>query len=161
MYFHNPKYSRQPQLPLHEIATSTVNTLPLMTELFPHIKVHFDDDAFPIHWLAKADGHQTAEQQDVPDTIQEYVQAQREQRDTQPSTQGNGSFAWLICCSSVFLMDLERKIIWASPDGSLGPLVALFWQENAQAAAGEEDLQQKKRGAAEMMSTAYGHVALR
>lgn len=46
VYFHNPKFARQPQLSLEDIPQSAINTLPLLTELFPDIKVFYDDDPF-------------------------------------------------------------------------------------------------------------------
>jgi len=45
IYYHYPKYARQPQKTLQEMPYSTMHLLPLIRELLPDIPVMFDDDS--------------------------------------------------------------------------------------------------------------------
>lgn len=149
VYFHNPKFTRQPQLPLEEISLSAVNCLPLMTELFPDIQVFYDDDpAIPV--LTRQPRSKRA---GVPDTIDEFVRPLKKQRaDSSSSPQ----FAWLICCSSVFLLDTTRGLLWGSPDSTLLPLVALILEaQPSRGVVAHNDTAPPKRLD---MTTAHGHV---
>jgi len=169
VYFHNPKFARQPQLPLKEIVSTTINALPLMTELFPDIQVFYDDDPI-IPILTKLSDHQGVETQDqnIPDTIQEFVRPPKLQNQNEHDpTQKIKKFAWLICCSTVFLIDMEKRTIWASPDDSLLPLVSIFLTSEMLKSQTEEIdnsskgilLRQQKKKAADM-SSAHGHITL-
>jgi hypothetical protein len=147
VYFHNPKFARQPQLPLEEIPLSAINTLPLMTELFPDVQVFYDDD--PVIPVLTGSSRRAAAAAGVPDSIDEFVRPQKQQRRS-----GSSSFAWLICCSSVFLLDTSRGLLWGSPDATLLPLVALILQAQPRAAAAADVPPPKRLD----MTTAHGHV---
>jgi len=45
IYFHFPKFARQPQRPLADIPNHSMNLLPLIHELVPDIPVTYDDDS--------------------------------------------------------------------------------------------------------------------
>lgn len=147
VYFHNPKYARQPQLPLTELAQSAIHSLPLMTELFPDIKVYYDDDPF-IPLLMDSPTHDEEGRTKGPNTIQDFV------RPPPPAQRTRSSFAWLICCSSVFLLDLATGTLWVSPDSTLLPLMALF---SDPAAAPQQQNAPPPRA---HLSTAHGHITL-
>ena len=150
VYFHNPKFVRQPQLPtIKEIAQSATNTLPLITQLFPTIKVFFDDDPT----IPSLTGPITSSQPQsaVPATIQEFVRPMYGIPVEKPPDQT--SYAWLVCCSSVFLLDTEKQQIWASPDQSLLPLLAFLLRSFS---IEDEDATVVREVD---MSTAHGHVS--
>ena len=145
-----------------EIHLSAINTLPLITQLFPHIKVFFDDDA-DIPVLSKREGdihHIKCIQGEtpVPETIQEFVKPKPlNSQVTTPNTR----FAWLVCCSSVFLLDMEKKSVWASPDQSLMPLMAIIlFHDKFDNHESRQMLKPSKSASAMDLSTAYGHVTL-
>ena len=45
IYFHFPKFARQPQRPLADIPNHAMNLLPLIHELVPDVPVAYDDDS--------------------------------------------------------------------------------------------------------------------
>jgi hypothetical protein len=45
IFFHYPKFARQPQRPLAEIPDSTMHLLPLLRELIPDVPLAYDDDS--------------------------------------------------------------------------------------------------------------------
>jgi len=142
---------------MKEIVKSSIHTLPLMTELFPHIKIFLDDDP-EIPWLTEKgalfrEDHSTNKQA-VPSSIREFVRPSV----TAAAAKGpvQQKYAWLICCSSVFLLDLVEHKIWASPDQSLIPLAALFIPHIGLQEQQTSDFRPKT----EIISTAHGHVEL-
>ena len=44
VYFHHPRFCRQPQLPLHRIPESPTHMLPLIMQLLPEVPLVYDDD---------------------------------------------------------------------------------------------------------------------
>ena len=159
VYFHNPKFARQPQLPsLEDIRSSGINALPLMTELFPEVRVFYDDDP-DIPALTRVRAARAEQQRDegVPMTIQELARPPPLPTSDTASRRSQAHYAWLVCCGSVFLIDTETKVLWASPDDSLLPLVALFLPEGADEPGDEEE---GPRASEVDMSTAHGHVTL-
>ena len=179
VYFHNPKFSRQQQLPLPEIPATTINALPLMTELFPDISVFYDDDPvipFLTSLESQGAGENTSAAQKrptnnnnnkqpkprrVPATIEDFIRPQQQLKAPATATRPRGDkYAWLICCSTVFLIDTEAQHIWASPDESILPLVSLFLtsedMDTSPAKAGQSLLIPKKVD----MSTAHGHITV-
>ena len=106
-----------------------------MTELFPDIAVFYDDDpvipALTFSHKAKLDSKQkkadTSNKQNVPATIEDFVRPQMQLSSTiEQAKKKKNKYAWLICCSTVFLIDIEAEIVWASPDESILPLVSIF-----------------------------------
>lgn len=181
VYFHNPKFARQPQLPtVKEIAATTINALPLMTELFPDIPVFYDDDPV-IPALTKSAKKRSKtreggeEEEEVPDTIEEFVRpfftldaASSSSESAQQQQQHNNhkdksQFAWLICCGTVFLIDKIQNTVWASPDESLLPLVNLFLSE-ADFSMLDQDKRHNSSSSSKRrcvdMSSAHGHITL-
>ena len=151
VYFHNPKFARQPQLPLDEIPLSSINTLPLMTELFPDIGVFYDDDpTIPVLMQKGLEGRSAR----IPETIDEFVRPSKRQA----TEAGQSShFAWLICCSSVFLLDTAKGLIWGSADTTLLPLLGLIVQGHQAAILADHARALPKRID---MTSAHGHVSL-
>ena len=45
IYFHFPKFARQPQRPLADVPKHSLNLLPLIRELLPDVPVSYDDDS--------------------------------------------------------------------------------------------------------------------
>ena len=45
IYYHFPKFARQPQKPLNEMPYSTMHLLPIVRELLPDIPIMYDDDS--------------------------------------------------------------------------------------------------------------------
>ena len=83
IYFHFPKFSRQPQLNLLEIPAHTLNLLPLITELLPDIPVVYDDDSRIPGITATNNDSNAAE------------------------------WVWLVSCGSVFLVQVGTKSIFS------------------------------------------------
>ncbi len=152
VYFHHPKFAKQPQLKLPEILQSSINTLPLMTQLFPQIQVYYDDDS-SLPYLSKRSttssfGHtsEDSEDLDIDEFVQKKIDKENEQalllkhmeKGVQIRDEGKKElsedeckimkdserYGWLICCSNVFLIDSQRKKIFSSHDNSLVPLIA-------------------------------------
>ena len=161
VYFHNPKFTRQQQLPLEEMAQSAINTLPLFTQLFPQIKVYYDDDA-QIPLLCQEDAQQSGAA-----AVSPLSHALEPNADCKPPADhrgicaasaasaprrgaGRAKHAWLVCCSSVFL--LAAGVVWASSDQSLLPLIAMVLSDDPPA-------QEAQRPPADL-SAAHGHVSL-
>ena len=120
VYFHHPRFSRQPQFPtLAQIPSSAMHMLPLITQLLPDIEIFYDDDTHvPLF--------------------------------TTTSSSTTIKWAWLVACGAFFLVDVERDLVLAPApecDQPLLPLVAHYLAHNptisiqgsVQAAAAEED----------------------
>ena len=75
IYFHFPKFARQPQLSLRDIPGHMTNLLPLIRELLPDVPVIFDDDS------------------QIPNLT------------TVNSNNNNSEWVWLVSCGSVFLVE--------------------------------------------------------
>ena len=56
IYFHYPKFARQPQKALTELPHHTLNLLPLIRELLPDIALAYDDDTHILGLTHKASG---------------------------------------------------------------------------------------------------------
>ena len=179
VYFHHPKYTKQAQLKIQEILLSSFNTLPLMTQLFPQIPVFYDDDSF-LPFLSES---QIPHANDIGAStvvmdIDTFAQKQIDEtnlkmrakkkvlsEDTVKSKEKDiKRYSWLVCCSSVFLMDSESKKIFTSYDNSLLPLISKMIFED-ETSAMKNCLKEGAAGArgGEIMidlGTAYGHVSL-
>ena len=125
-----------------------------MTQLFPDVNVYYDDD--PIIPLLSINHDATTEQDPSTapkQTIDDFVRSR-----LSTSTQGTllkkkQKYAWLLCCSSIFLMDLEAQIVWASSDQSLIPLISLLASKFQ-----NFDQEQSSKQRIIDLSTAHGHV---
>ena len=152
VYFHHPKFAKQPQLKLSDILQSSVNTLPLMTQLFPQIQVYYDDDSH-LPYLSKHStaGHSIEESigLDIDAFVQKNIDKENEQalllkqmekgvhvldeevderdlshEESKIIMKDSDRYGWLICCSNVFLIDSQQNKIFSSCDNSLVPLIA-------------------------------------
>ena len=74
-------------------------------------------------------------------------------REEEPA-QHRAKHAWLVCCSSVFLLDLSAGVVWASSDQSLLPLIAKVLSDGPR-----QQEEEAPRPSADL-SAAHGHVSL-
>jgi hypothetical protein len=98
VYFHHPRFSRQPQYAeLSRIPSSPLHMLPLVTQLLPQIEICYDDDSHvPVFMMSNHNKNQTKK------------------------------WAWLVACGGFFLLDVERGLVLAPPPWAAHqPLVAL------------------------------------
>lgn len=178
VYFHHPKFSKQPQLKLQDILMSSLNTLPLVTQLFPQIQVYYDDDSMiPFLTDLKRDyfysqnrGREATKEADLAN-IDEYVQQKMEptrgEERQDVKKEDCDRYAWLICCSSVFLIDIARGRLYGSYDQSIIPLIACMARD--QNASIGKSLQEEFQDPQSFLSnktlkldlaTSHGHVFL-
>jgi hypothetical protein len=136
VYFHYPRFCRQPQLQLKLISDSPHHMLPLISQLIPDIPIVYEDDSR------------------VPGLTVGCVEVEDEQF----------KWAWLICCSEVFLIHSEKQLVLAAREHSLASLVVYFLNENDRRVGEEEedddDNDPTSRGAAGEPFTAHGHLRL-
>jgi hypothetical protein len=131
VYFHHPKFAKQPQLKIIDILKSSLNTLPLMTQIFPHIQVYYDDDSF-IPFLSETDAVDTKTPSEtdrnrdmlIEDFVHKRMYMEEPTAVKKDKVAEESRFAWLICCSSVFLIDSKMGKIFSSYDASLLPLLS-------------------------------------
>jgi hypothetical protein len=88
----------------------------------------------------------------LPQTIEEFVRPRLLPRREEAPAHHRAKHAWLVCCSSVFLLDLAAGVVWASSDQSLLPLIAMVLSDDPPA-------QEAQRPPADL-SAAHGHVSL-
>lgn len=198
VYFHHPKFTKQPQLKLQEILLSSINSLPLVTQLFPQLQVFYDDDSY-IPFLsdkkrntfysttlsASSSSTTASTKHDEMESIDDFVHKQMEEKRRQESLQNskmqmddaqaeeadmedNERYCWLICCSSIFLIDILGGRIFASHDASIIPLLAYMANDpkatigkslRDQSSHGSLDPQTLLKKAAKIdLGTAHGHV---
>jgi hypothetical protein len=141
-----------------------------MTELFPDIAVFYDDDpVIPVLTRVRDPAATHSGRDDIPETIQDFARPPRlnNAADADARRQKK-NFAWLICCSTVFLIDMETKQLWTSPDESLLPLASIFLTSDIlgpeeqmmqhTSSSGSSHMQQRRPTVD--MSSAHGHVTL-
>jgi hypothetical protein len=170
VYFHHPKFAKQPQLELREIMQSSLNTLPLMTQILPQIDVFYDDDTF-IPFLSDSSSKKSVvDEGDM--TIDDFVTKKWEEKSSVNVGEGEESedkrFSWLVCCSSIFLIDSKDKRIYSSYNTSLLPLVAQIIHVSKSKAIKEmvhletmnDESTFDERNIRMDLGTAYGHVCL-
>jgi hypothetical protein len=192
VYFHHPKFAKQPQLKLSEILQSSINTLPLMTQLFPQIQVYYDDDSCLPYLSKRSTTSYTSEDTedlDIDEFVQKKIDKENEQalllkqmeKGVQFGDEGKKElseeeckimkdserYGWLICCSSVFLIDSQRKKIFSSYNNSLVPLIAQMLRDapSTIGAALREGFQEDSNPLLNKsikidLGTAHGHVCL-
>jgi hypothetical protein len=152
VYFHHPKFTKQSQLKLKDILQNSINTLPLVTQLFPQLLVHYDDDSFIPFLSANANAFHDQATTDEADCIDDFVKrrideeneaammlkqkrrAESLKRETNEKDtskhDGEHQYSWLVCCSSVFLIDAARNKILSSYNASLIPLIAYMMSDD-------------------------------
>lgn len=110
IYFHYPRFCRQPQTSLKEISSMSMHyMLPLVTELFPDIPIFYEDDS------------------SIPG-ITTLLSC---------STQ-KSEWIWLVCCGAVFLVKVNEGIIYTSEQGLSG-LLAFFLKMTGRAITSVEE----------------------
>jgi len=149
IYFHYPKYSRQPQLPLKDIPYSNMHLLALLTQLIPDISIWYDDDTY-IPGLCektteiKEKKSAVATSGSTQKSLNEEILLTTKKRDIHKDNNTEKTkveWAWLVSCGEIFLLRLvvsntyteaqesvlEFEIL-LSEDHSLLNLVAYFLQ---------------------------------
>ena len=103
VYFHHPRFCRQPQLPLHRIPDSPMHMLPLIMQLLPEIPLFYDDDAYVpgLTPLLLAPGGDDGKKK-------------------------GGEWIWLAACGSFFLVDVRQNSILSANEQGLASLVAHY-----------------------------------
>ena len=97
VYFHYPRFCRQPQVSLNEISGRPDNMLPLISQLIPDISTVYEDDS------------------QIPGITMGHIAANTDIK-----------WVWLVCCGEIFLIEAEKGLIWASDNDSLASLVVYF-----------------------------------
>ena len=180
VYFHHPKFAKQPQMKLKDILQNSINTLPLITQLFPNILVFYDDDSFiPFlsdhHEKKDSDQHSEVLSTTIDDFVKKRIDDENEvalaakKKQATPTAiiktdeKEENRFCWLVCCSSVFLIDTFKKKVFCSYDLSLAPLIA-HMMNDAQVTIGaslkEGAYEGYDKDTAMDLGTAHGHVFL-
>ena len=172
VYFHHPKFAKQPQLEMIDILQFSLNTLPLLTQVFPHIHVYYEDDSF-IPYLsdigvsdkAPCDGDLDDDML-IDDFVQQRMYTDAARTKKSEIEEEDKRFAWLICCSSVFLIDTKLSKIFSSYNASLLPLISHMKNtsdsliiNDAFAKVSEESIYTDKNFKIDI-ATAHGHVCL-
>lgn len=103
MFFHNPQYARRKQRTQEEIISGSYvdSMLPLIMQLYPEVKVMYEDDAYPSNFA-------------IPDTHEI-------QYDAMPSTPKE--WIWIVLPGKIYLLNSLGHVFW-SPN--LIPLVNLL-----------------------------------
>jgi hypothetical protein len=141
IYFHYPKFSRQPQLSLKDIPYSNIHLLALLTQLIPDISIFYDDDT-NIPGLCEDEKNEksTTNMQKANGTsLQPLISLQRDREKNKNDKQEEVQWAWLVSCGEIFLLKLTsvnsstgasvEYTIYISEDHSLLNLVAFFLKE--------------------------------
>jgi hypothetical protein len=134
IYFHFPKFCRQPQMALVDIGGHTImNLFPLIKELLPDIPVCYDDDS-KIPGLTQSDDEEEV------------------------------SYIWLISCGTVFLVEVATGRIYGGGDDLTDLVYFLLKATKRTVLAQEdeecdEESKRRKRLMAECF-TEHGHVQM-
>jgi hypothetical protein len=136
VYFHYPRFCRQPQVPLNEIPGQPNNMLPLISQLIPDISTAYEDDS------------------QIPGITIDNIAANPDIK-----------WVWLVCCGEIFLIEAEKGFIWASENDSLASLVAYFLRSNGRNVGEDhnnnnDDENMEGRGEMQDIFTAHGHLRL-
>jgi len=111
IYFHYPKFCRQPQLSLTEIPQSNVHLLPLVMQLIPDIPVFYDDDTFIpglSHKCLKSQIPKNNGAHAVEEPNNNYANTGTGQDDID---QIDFQWAWIVSCGEIFLIRYHKKIV--------------------------------------------------
>ncbi len=122
IYFHYPKYCRQPQIPLCDIPNSNMHLLPLLSQLIPDIPVFYDDDTnIPgltdpslLLALSSKDNKSSVAPKDIEPrsgTTDHLFSSKTTKGDNEEAeTNLKYEWAWLVSCGEIFLLKyLEYK----------------------------------------------------
>jgi hypothetical protein len=133
VYFHHPKFVKQAQLKLYDILQCSLNTLPLVSQVLPFIQVYYDDDSY-IPLLSETEEEDEPSQNvlnkniNIDDFVKQNMEEKnidsRKNKDDKNNDDVNVRFAWLLCCSSVFMIDKKEGKIFSSYNSSLLPLLS-------------------------------------
>jgi hypothetical protein len=109
IFYHHPRYARQAQRPLAEVARSPMHMLPLITQLLPEVELVYEDDSV-------VPGLTTITTTTTTTTTTTAV--------VDGATPPNKGWRWLVCCGAIMLLECESKQVWRAAD--LGVLVAFL-----------------------------------
>lgn len=143
IYFHFPRFARQPQIPLDEIPSSSLHMLPLINQIMPDVLVFYEDDSI------------------IPGITSNISSADCEKyRDLK--------WAWLVTCSEIFLLEIQstedpsQTLIYISASKSLAELVFIILKKTGRK-VGDDAIDVEgvdvviKQG---ISLTAHGHVQI-
>lgn len=132
IYFHYPKYSRQPQLALKDIPYSNMHLLALLTQLIPDISIWYDDDTNIPGLCACEESKVACEEKEVKLESLLLLLPKRNFEKDQKSDKTSIKWYWLVSCGEIFLLKMISSSnfdILLSEDHSLLNLVAFFLKE--------------------------------
>ena len=127
--------------------------------------MYYDDDPqIPLLSLGKMGLRDSEGNRQEAQSIDEFVRERLAfAPDAQQTSRSKGQkYAWLICCSSIFLLDMDAKQVWASDDQTLMPLLALIMRSHDRCVLDHEfegDVTHQHKSSVDL-SSAHGHVSL-
>ena len=137
IYFHFPKFCRQPQMALVDIGGhTTMNLFPLIRELLPDIPVCYDDDS-KIPGLTTASGANDEKEE--------------------------AYYIWLISCGTVFLVEVATGRVYGGGDNLTDLVYFLLKTTKRTVLAQEEDRDEESKRRKRLMAecfTEHGHVLM-
>jgi len=122
IYFHYPKFSRQPQISLNDIPYSNIHLLPLISQLIPEIPIYYDDDTY-IPGLTDASLKSYVKTSAPPsgsDIIFEDDASNQKIKDEE--------WVWLVSCGEMFLVRAipSPSKVYIAKDHSLLHLLGFY-----------------------------------
>lgn len=182
IYFHYPRYCRQPQLPLNDIPNSNLHLLPLISQMIPDIPVYYDDDTYIpgitnenlIKQLKTNNTNQSIETTNGKLTDDMNLDIKMSPTITEKEAEKDSmdyDWAWLVSCGEVFLLKRRKQIstslmpptsqILLSEDHSLVNLVAYFLRETKRK-LGDDMLDMDENVVCKISNhlTAHGHLQI-
>lgn len=185
IYFHYPRFCRQPQLPLKDIPGSNIHLLPLLLQLIPDIPVFYDDDTYILGLThprlkiqAKNQDGCSSSSSNADETLPSSDNSLTSillpaAPDDNLSLNSLCEWGWLVSCGEVFLIQLMKNFrgdennnrkykIYLSENRSLVNLVA-FFLKCTQRKIGDElldasDTIAQRNHILQMGLTSHGHV---
>jgi len=137
IYFHYPRFCRQPQLSLKEIPNSNIHLLPLVSQLLPDIPIFYDDDTY-IPGLCSETMKQHVKTTSCTGEAAEKPKEKTVECDnilsvhtTQPKENKN-EWCWLVSCGEIFLIhhgssfNIQKPKIYLSRNHNLVELIAFL-----------------------------------
>jgi hypothetical protein len=136
IYFHYPRFCRQPQLNLKEIAESNIHLLPLVSQMLPDIPIFYDDDTYIPGLCAEAmkkcvkittnTGEAAVKpKSDLKEEDFSLLQTSTTQMEKKDQ---HTEWCWLVSCGEIFLIHNAGadKKVYLSSSHSLVELIAFF-----------------------------------
>lgn len=134
IYFHYPRFCRQPQLSLAEIPQSNIHLLPLASQLLPDVPIFYDDDTYIPGLCADAMRLQLKNPDIVEDATEETSHGGNDKKNTSSSLLSSTvsldnqrgkrrrhiEWSWLVSCGEIFLIHYPKDDLGANTKVFLG-----------------------------------------